>query len=571
MEKNAPGVSRGDLWNEDLAPTDERHRTWSRWNLAALWIGMSVCVTTYTLAAGLLKIGMTWWQAVLTILLGNLIVLVPMVLNGHPGTRYGIPFPVLIRASFGTRGSNVPALARAIVACGWFGIQTWIGGAAIYELLAVFFPEWRSLGKIGFLGISQAELGCFLGFWLMNLWFIVRGTESIRWLESLAAPFLILIGVALLGWGIRVGGGLGQVLAQSEHFGRPSVEIRSEGPPAIVALGPHRATRWRVDGGPWAPLAVEGRERGVSIPVELPASPKPLAERRIQFADEAGHVSSEIAPSAPPGADFWKLFLPALTAMVGYWATLSLNIPDFTRFARSQKDQILGQLYGLPTTMAFYSFIGIAVTCASLLAFPDILVQEDAPWDPVRLLGRFHSAPLVIGSMIALIVATLTTNIAANVVSPANDFSNAAPRWVSYRTGGLLTAAIGVLIMPWKLIESTHGYIFTWLIGYGALLGPIAGIMIADYFIVRRARLEIGDLYRSDGRYGRWNGRTIAVLLLAVLPCVPGFLVEAGFLGGEGVPEALRTIYTYAWFVGFAIAFVLHTLVARREKTSWHA
>ena len=551
-EIDAP-EAHGRLWNEDLAPTLPERRTWSRWNIAALWIGMSVCVTTYTLGAGLLKMGMTWWQAVLTIGLANLIVLVPMALNAHAGTKYGIPFPVLIRASFGTRGSNVPAIARAIVACGWFGIQTWLGGLAIYELGAVFFPGWRDLPKIAFVGINAAQVGCFFAFWLMNVWFIVRGTESIRWLETLSAPFLIVIGLALLGWGIHAGGSLEAVLGQSARFTRPTVAIARELGPDVVAVtvDPYRpATKMSVDGGPWRPISRE--------PLVVPRAAK------IRLADDAGHETGELVAAPPEGRPFWELFLPALTAMVGYWATLSLNIPDFTRFAKSQKDQVLGQLYGLPTTMALYSFIGIAVTCAALLAFPDILAQEDAPWDPVRLLGRFSSPPLVITSMVALLVATLTTNIAANVVSPANDFSNVAPRWISFRTGGLLTAAIGIVMMPWKLIETTQNYIYTWLIGYGALLGPIAGIMIADYFVVRRAALYVDELYREDGRYGVVNWRTIGVFALGVLPCLPGFLAAAGFGPEKWVPLEFRTLYTYAWFVGFAIAFVLQAILAER-------
>lgn len=560
-----PATATPALWNEDLAPVPLERRTWGRWNIAALWIGMSVCVTTYTLAASLLKMGMTWQQAIATITLGNLIVLVPMALNAHAGTRYGIPFPVLIRSSFGTRGSNVPAIARAIVACGWFGIQTWIGGLAIYELAAIFFPAWKAMPKIEWVGINGAQLGCFAAFWLVNVWFIVRGTESIKWLETLSAPFLIAIGLALLGWGVTQGGSLGHVLAQSEVFTRPSVVAVAdlEGGGVRATLDPYRpVARVRltevdrngdpVRPGPW-------QDAGASI--EVPAG------LRVQVARADGErVSSAIAPAKPATASFWTLFLPALTAMVGYWATLSLNIPDFTRFARSQKDQVLGQLYGLPTTMALYSFIGIAVTCASLIAFDDILVQEDAPWDPVRLLGRFESPPLVITSMIALLVATLTTNIAANVVSPANDFSNVAPRLISFRTGGLITALIGVAIMPWKLIETTQGYIYTWLIGYGALLGPIAGVMIADYFVVRRASLAVDDLYRDEGRYGRWNHRAFLVLTVAVAPCVPGFLVEAGFLSKGAIPAVLDSIYRYAWFIGFAIAFVLHSVLGKRER-----
>ncbi len=571
----ATAKERGPLWNADLAPTDLEHRTWSRWNIAALWIGMSVCVPTYMLAAGLVTQGLSWWQAVLTVLAGNIVVLIPMVLNAHAGTRYGIPFPVFIRAPFGVLGSNVPALLRALVACGWFGIQTWIGGAAIYRLLAVFFDGWGQLQPIAALGINAAQVACFLGFWVLNIYFIVRGTESIKWLETLSAPVLILIGLALLGWGATKGGGLGNVLAKSEQFAKASVVAHVEKGRARVEIHSFdgRATQAKattIPKGSKPPKAIEGpwRPIGEGLEIAVPEGHAVVA----QLADAGGRASSVLAAQAPRsggGLSIWLLFLPSLTAMVGFWATLSLNIPDFTRFARSQRDQVLGQLYGLPTTMALYAFIGVAVTCAAVVVFKDILVVEDAPWDPVALLGRFESPVVIVVAMLMLAVATLTTNIAANVVSPANDFSNLSPRLISFRTGGLITALIGVLIMPWKLIETTEGYIFTWLIGYGALLGPIGGIMIADYWIVRRQRLAVDDLYREKGAYaysGGFNGRALAVLFASVLPNVPGFLVKGGFVDAARVPDVLEQIYTYAWFVGFAIAFGLHAALAKRPQ-----
>ena len=569
---SAKSIDHGTLWNEDLAPTGPDKRTWGRWNIAALWVGMSICVPTYMLAASLVKAGMLWWQAVLTILGGNLIVLVPMVLNAHAGTKHGIPFPVLLRAPFGVLGSNVPAMMRALVACGWFGIQTWIGGAAIYTLLLVFYPGWKELPKYDFLGISQAELGCFLGFWALNVYYILRGTESIKWMETLSAPFLLAVGLALLAWGIHGGGGLGNVLGKSEAFARPSVTAVAKDGVATVEFHSFegRATEARagtVPEGvqptldtPWAPVS-EART------IAVPEGHSVVGQLR----DGDGHVSS-ILPAAPPatggGVDL-LVFLASLTAMVSFWATLSLNIPDFTRFARSQKDQGLGQLYGLPTTMALYSFIGVAVTCAAMAIFKDLLVVEDAPWDPVALLGRFEGQDVVIVlAMFALAIATLTTNIAANVVSPANDFSNLAPRTIGFRAGGLITAFLGIAIMPWKLIATTQGYIFTWLIGYSALLGPIGGIMIADYYVVRKTRLRIDDLYRRDGAYSYGNGfntRALVVLAIAILPNVPGFLADAGFVARNIVPEIFREIYTFAWFTGFAIAFLLHAIVAKRD------
>ena len=472
------------LSNPDIAPIPSAGRTWNWWNYTALWIGMAVCIPTYTLASGLIDTGMSWGQALFTILLGNSIVLVPMLLNAHAGAKYGIPFPVFARASFGVLGSNVPALLRALVACGWFGIQTWIGGTAIYQLTRVIWPGVTALPNVvpAFVGVSTGEFLAFLLFWAINVWFILRGIESIKWLESLAAPLLLLVGFALLGWAYQRAGGFGPILSQPSQFNTM--------------------------------------------------------------------------------AEFLPVFLPGLTAMVGFWATLSLNIPDFTRYARSQRDQLVGQSLGLPPTMLLFSFIGVAVTSATLIIFPG----EGAIWDPVALLGRIGGPLAVLVSMLALSIATLTTNLAANVVSPANDFSNIAPRLISYRTGGLITAAIGIVMMPWKLLASSQGYIFTWLIGYSALLGPIGGILIADYFVVRRRALDLWDLYRRGGSYEYargFNPAALIALVVGVAPNVPGFLAQAFPARFGGVSGFWTGMYSYAWFSGFALAAAVYLLLMR--------
>jgi NCS1 family nucleobase:cation symporter-1 len=472
------------LSNPDIAPIPAERRTWTWWHYCALWIGMSVCIPTYTLASGLIDAGMSWRQTLFTIFLGNSIVLVPMVLNAHAGTRYGIPFPVFARASFGVLGANVPALLRALVACGWFGIQTWFGGAAIYQLTKLIWPGVETLPDVvpAFVGTSTGELAAFFVFWGINVYFIVKGTESIKWLESIAAPFLIVVGLALLVWAYQRAGGFGTILDQPSRLGS--------------------------------------------------------------------------------GAAFWAVFLPSLTAMVGYWATLSLNIPDFTRYARSQRDQITGQALGLPTTMTLFAFIGVAVTSATAIIFPG----GGVVWDPVELLGRIGGPITILLSMLALVIATLTTNLAANVVSPANDFSNAVPRLVSFRTGGLITAVLGVVMMPWKVLASSQGYIFTWLVGYSALLGPIGGVLIADYFILRRCRLDVQDLYRRGGRYEYargFNPSAIVALVIGVAPNVPGFLAQAFPDTFTGVPAFWRGLYAYAWFLGFGLAAATYVTLMR--------
>ncbi|MFL6201602.1 MAG: NCS1 family nucleobase:cation symporter-1 [Thermoanaerobaculia bacterium] len=446
------------LSNADLAPTRVEQRTWTTYHIASLWIGLSVCIPTYLLAAGLVQGGMSWKQAIFTILLGNVIVAVPMVLIAHSGTRFGIPFPVLARASFGTVGAHVPAILRSLVACGWFGIQTWIGGQAIQTMLVTAFPSWAQ--------VPGGAWIAFFAFWLWNMVIVVRGTESIKFLEAWAAPFLIVAGLALLAWAMLRAGGLGPILAQPSRF-----ETTGE---------------------------------------------------------------------------FLAFFVPSLTAMVGFWATLALNIPDLSRYAKDQRAQVRGQFLGLPTTMTLFSFIGIAVTSASVLIF------GEAIWDPVALLSKLGSPLVILISLFALLIATLTTNVAANVVAPANGFANLWPARITFAIGGLITGVIGVAIMPWRLLSDYGTYIFGWLVGYSGLLGPIAGIFIADYWLIRKTNLSLPDLYKEDGIYGRWNGKALVALAAGVAIALIGLVV----------PE-LRVLYDYAWFVGFAVAFVLYWALMR--------
>jgi NCS1 family nucleobase:cation symporter-1 len=462
------------LINPDLAPTPQEERTWSKWHLAALWIGMSVCIPTYMLAASMIEAGMTWWQAVGTVMLGNMIVLVPMIMMGHAGTKFGIPFPVLARASFGIKGAHIPAIARSLVACGWFGIQTWIGGFAIYQVFGAL--GWIDItgdtSVVPFLGITALQFICFIVFWALNFAIVLRGIDCIKWLESWAAPFLIAMGLALLIWAAIKVGGISQMF-----------------PPS---------------------------------------------------------------PEDPPS--FWPMFFPQLTAMVGFWATLSLNIPDFTRYCKSQRDQAMGQLIGLPTTMTLFSFIGIAVTSSTIIIFSKVIS------DPVELVGQLGSTLAVVIALIALTIATLSTNIAANVVSPANGFSNLNPRKISFRTGGIITCVIGIIIMPWRLYNDLGDYIFVWLIGYSALLGPIAGIMLCDYFFVRRTQLSTDDLYKEDGIYRGFNFKAIIVLIIAVTPNLPGFY--NAITHSSTFPSVYDQIYSYAWFIGIAIAMGLYALLS---------
>jgi len=484
-------VTQSRLYNQDLAPTTAAQRTWSVWSITALWVSMCACIPTYMLASGLIDNGMTWWQAIVTIFLANVIVLIPMVLNAHAGTKYGIPFPVYCRASFGTRGANIPAMVRAIVGCGWFGIQSWIGGKALLAIGCIFRPEWADAARwhhwFYSTGPTGPELAAYGVFWLINLIVIIVGIDLIRWLLNIKAPLLIALGIALLAWAYFAGDsrGFGGMLSHASKFG-----------------------------------------------------------------DDWTHSRA-----------FWQTFGLGLTGMVGFWATLSLNIPDFSRYAKSQRDQVIGQAIGLPPTMALFAFIGVAVTSAT----PKIFGEQI--WDPVVLVGHFHNRWALGLSMAAVVVATLATNIAANVVSPANDFAHLAPRYIGFRLGGLLTGIVGTLMMPWYLLQNADVYINTWLVGISALLGAVGGVLVSDYWIVRRARLSVFDLFRRTGRYGYDRGINWLALLaiaIAISVCVPGFVDQA--TGGTVLAVdhtagfVFKQLYAYGVFVTFAVAFVLYAL-----------
>ena len=465
--QTAPGSVRGiessPLWNPDLAPVPAERRTWGTYNFAALWISMAHCIPTYMLASGLIGAGMSWQQALFTILLGNSIVLVPILLNSHPGTKYGIPFPVFARAAYGTMGSNVPALMRALVACGWFGIQAWIGGQALHVFFRSLWPAWPTAIPGNFGGHTPTEWFSFLLFWGLNILVVYRGMDLLRKVENWAAPFVLIMTSLLVWWAIRSAHGLGPILAQKGRF-----------------------ATWR---------------------------------------------------------EFWPVFVPSLTAMIGFWATLSLNMPDFTRFGRGQREQAVGQVVALPTTMTVFAAMGVIITSASAI------IYGEAIWDPVVLVGKFTEPWVVAVSMFTVVVATLSVNIAANVVSPANDFANAFPRLITFRRGGLLTGVIGILMQPWKLLADPSGYIFKWLLGYSGGLGSIAGVLIADYWIVRRRKLAVDDLYLHDGVYGGWNWRGVVATLLGCAAAWIGLVIPA-----------LRPLYDYAWFVGFGVSFVVYLL-----------
>jgi len=568
------------LYSEDLAPVPKEKRTWTMWNLAAIWVGMAVCIPTYMLASDMIRKGVSWHIALLIVGLANLIITVPMVLNGHAGVKYGVPFPVLGRSSFGTKGIHIAAVVRGVVACGWFGIQTWIGGLALYAIWNVFTGSEASLGL---------DFGKFVGFglfWLINVYFIWNGTESIKWLEEFSAPILILIGILLISWGAYNANGFGIVLEQSKQLEKPEAVITYEGSidQYVLNLNPLRNKEGFIKAS-YFQLSTEGN-----------ASIGPDAERWMQFNrhklnillnefdpdvnwedvmngekqvsiqfradgdDKFDFIYSSVVPvqvsseSATTGSKMWS-YIMWLTIMVGFWATMSLSIADITRYASSQKDQVKGQFIGLPGTMILFSFVGVFVTCAAVINFKDILIASDAPWDPVSLLSKFESPTVVVISQIFMLIATLSTNIAANVIAPANAFSNLFPKSLSFRGGGMVTAIIGIIICPWWLLNEISGI----LIFVSGLLGPVLGILLCDYYVINKKTLQLAELYKTQGVYSfggsGFNKAAMIALVIGVGTAVIGYWVPV-----------LYFLYNLSWFTGFLISFVLYYFLMKRQS-----
>ncbi len=557
-------VSQSPLYSEDLAPVPPAKRTWNKWNLAAIWVGMAVCIPTYLLASYMIKTGLNWLEALIIIGLANLIITIPMILNGHAGVKYGIPFPVIGRAAFGIKGIHIASVARGIIACGWFGVQTWIGGLAIYAIFNAI------TGNQGELGLSLGKFIGFALFWFINIYFIWKGTESIKWLETYSAPILVLMGLALIWWGYAKADGFSIVLDQSKQLGKTAAALHEKDNILFLILDPLKdkkgklkANEYRVSvndlQGDWKLISDES----VDISEFASAEEINTGDKSIQvqfrhvspsFTYESSMVTASLIKESERNTNskLWR-YLLWLTAMVGFWATMSISIADITRYASTQKDQVAGQFIGLPGTMMLYSFVGIFVTCAAVINFNDILIAEDAPWDPVSLIAKFQNPLVVIIAQIFMLIATLSTNIAANVIAPANAFSNLIPKKINFRTGGLITGIVGIIIAPWWLLNEISGF----LIFVSGLLGPVLGILVTDYFLIRKKQVHLAQLYKENGVYSYNNGFNNAAILALFIGV---FLALIGYW----VP-ILSFLYSLSWFTGFVISSLIYYFLMNKK------
>ena len=563
-------VSNSPLYSEDLAPVPANNRTWNKWNLAAIWVGMAVCIPTYLLASYMIKTGLNWYEALIIIGLANLIITIPMILNGHAGVKYGIPFPVIGRAAFGTKGIHIASVTRGIIACGWFGVQTWIGGLAIYAIYNAL------TGSEGELGLSIGKFIGFAIFWCINIYFIWKGTESIKWLETYSAPILIVMGFALIWWSYAKADGFSIVLKQSEQLEKTAASLTEKDNTLFLNLnalkdkeGVLKATEYQLiianQNDEWKAISDEP----INISEFATINEINSGEKTVQIQFRKSTANSVIKSSIVSallvdptennsGTKLWS-YLLWLTAMVGFWATMSISIADITRYAATQKAQVAGQFIGLPGTMMLYSFVGIFVTCAAVINFEDILIADDAPWDPVSLIAKFKNPVVVIVAQIFMIVATLSTNIAANVIAPANAFSNLLPKKINFRLGGLITGIIGIIIAPWWLLNEISGF----LIFVSGLLGPVLGILITDYYLIRKKRIELAELYKENGIYSYKNTGFNSPAIIALLAGV--FLALIGYW----IPS-LNFLYSLSWFTGFFISSIIYYFLMKNNIISFN-
>ncbi|MGF6947685.1 NCS1 family nucleobase:cation symporter-1 [Neobacillus sp. B4I6] len=468
MDTNSINIINPDpsLYNEDLAPVPRERRNWGWGSYSMIWMGMIHNIVSYELAGSLIAMGMSVWQALGAVILSNIALIVAICLNSVGGAKYGLPFPVLIRASFGYKGAHVPVLIRAFVAIFWFAVQAYAGSKAVGAVLTVVYPKWVSLGAYTFLGMGLNDWIAFGTFWLLHAWVISHGMERVRRFEMWAGPLVIVLGLGLVYWAVNIAHGFGPLFS---------------------------------------------------------------------------------VPSKIHGGEFWKSFFLSVTGMIGVLATLVLNIPDLTRFSRSQKDQVIGQAVGLPVMMTFFAFMSIMITAGTIIAFGKPIT------DPVQLLLQFQDHPVVvlIGAF-ALLIATLSVNVVANVVSPAYDLINLIPSKLNFVKAGIISIVIGVFFAPWLWFNNANT-IFNIVGAIGGTLGPVSGIMIVDFFLVRRSQYDLNSFFVKDGQYtyrNGWNPRAFIAMGIGVIVALIGLIIPS-----------LQTLYTYNWFLGIAVGGLSYLLL----------
>jgi NCS1 family nucleobase:cation symporter-1 len=449
------------LYNDDLRPVPESERTWTWLHYSTVWMGMVHNIVAYTTAASLIALGMSVWQALFTVLTANLVLILAMCANGVAGAKYGLPFPVLMRAAFGHKGAQIPVFVRAAVAMFWFAVQTYAGSVAINAIIGAVIPAWKDLGT-QILGMGINNWISFVIFWALHVAIIRHGMARVRFFELWAGPLVLVMAGVLVVWALKQAHGFGPLFHQ---------------------------------------------------------------------------------PAKVHGSEFWVLYGASVTGLIGVWSTLVLNIPDFTRFSRSQKDQMVGQTVGLPVTALVFSFMSILITSGTVAAY-----GKPIP-NPVDLLIRMDSTPVLILGGIALLIATLSVNVAANVVSPAYDLVNLFPRRLTFVSAGIISTILAVVFVPWLWFENADR-VFQVLNVIGGALGPLAGIMLVDFFLLRRTSYDVGSFYVRSGQYAYqsgWNVRGLIALGIGLVAALAGNIVPG-----------LGDLADYGWFIGLVVGAIAY-------------
>lgn len=483
-------LSSSKYYNEDLAPTSVSQRNWTTYNISMLWVGMAICIPSMSLASGLIGMGVSPWLSIINVALGNIIVLIPIQLNSQIGTKYGIPFPLFARLTFGGKGAQIPAILRAITACGWTSVQAWVGGGAVAAIIGCVIPSFAdagwTVGLPSWGGMQTVAMGQFIGYVIFMLfigWVAYKGMDQIKWIQNIGGPLLIIIMIALLVWATTYAGSEGYSFGDVINSGNNDALIEAAGGFALVYLG-------------------------------------------------------------------------GLMGNIAFWATMALNIPDFSRYARSQKDQFRGQLYGMPLPMAFCAFVG------AFFARATELVDGTAMFDPTAVFYHLNNKLIILIAALGVAAATVTTCVAANVVAPANGFSNINPKKISYKKGVVITMLIAFFVLQAWWIYGSGGAYFTWMNAYGTILAPIAAIFIADYFVCKNRQIEIAALFKGEnGRYWYSGGFNQAAIIAWIVAFIIPLLAYFNISGGLGTIIAYINSVNYLW--SFIIGFVLYVILMK--------
>ncbi|WP_342514415.1 NCS1 family nucleobase:cation symporter [Sporosarcina sp. FSL K6-1522] len=457
--------------SKDLMPTSPKERKWKIGNYFSLWMGNVHNVPAYVTIGGFFALGLSVGQVFWSIVIASIILAGVMVLSGHAGAKYGIPFSMLLRTSYGTKGAMLPGIIRGcIAAVMWFGFQTYAGSLAFTILIGKLWPAYLHLGgDWNLFGLSLPGLISFIAFWLFNILFVFGGMKILGKFIKLLSPLVYVVFGGMAIWAIQLAGGI-----------TPILEHTSKG--------------------------VEGNTTLV--------------------------------------------FIASISAILATWAAPIVSASDFTREARSQKDQSIGQIAGLITTYLLFAVAAIAVIVGSEIAFGTPI------WNVLDVVDRFDNNFAIGISVLTICMTTLAVNITGNIIPAGYQLSALFPKHLTFRTGALLAAIVGFLIMPWKLMEDATS-IFMFLGIIGGLLSPVLGVMLTHYFIVAKRILNLEELYAINGKYNYKNG----VHVPAVVATLGGGIVS---IIGQFVP-ILKPLYDISFFSGFVVASLIYIALVNKE------